>query len=190
MKSDGFNLEVATMNMKAFLVSVSIVLFLGCATPQQCRDPAGAGTGQPPAILDSYAASVIRPGGTWRVYLHAKDNDGDMKDIAALITQTGVAPYPTSFTPVKAEDGKEMTGYLYLNTSARHRNLINDRLTLKLMVRDCLGNKSKAVEFPLRFDYGPPEETPAKWKETANRQLGAIMIDIEPSVRTRPFRGF
>jgi hypothetical protein len=189
MKSVGYSVEVATMNMKALLVLVLIVLLLGCATPQQCKDLAGAGTGQPPVILDSHAARVIRPGGTWRVYLHAKDKDEDMKDIAAIINQTGVGLYPTSFTPVKAEDSKEVTGYLFLNTSARERNLINDRLTLKLMVRDCAGNKSKPVEFPLRFDYGPAEKTPAKWKETANRRLGAIMIDIESSLPSRTFFG-
>jgi hypothetical protein len=138
-------------------------------------------------ILDSYAASVIRPGGTWRVFLQAKDDDGDMKDIAAMLTQTGVGLYSTDFTPIKQEDSKKLGGYLYLSTSIRERNLINDRLTLKLMVRDCQGNKSEPAEFHLRFDYVPPEKIPEKWEKLANRQLGPIMIDIGPSVRPRSF---
>jgi hypothetical protein len=113
-----------------------------------------------------------------------------MRYLVAIINQTGVGYYPTSFTPVKVEDSKEVAGYLFLNTSARDRNLINDRLTLTLMVRDCQGNRSAPVDFPLRFDFVPPEKTPAKWKKSANRQLGAIMIDIEPSLRSRPFFGF
>ncbi len=178
------------MNMRVWLVSVLIVLLPGCATFPQCGEQSGEGKGTPPVILDSYAAKVIRPGGTWRIYLHANDVDGDMRYLVVIINQTGVASYPTSFTPVKEEDSKEVAGYLFLNTSARDRNLIDDRLTLTLMVRDCQGNRSAPVDFPLRFDLLPSEKTPAKWEKYANRQLGAIMIDIEPSLRSRPFFGF
>jgi hypothetical protein len=139
--------------------------------------------------LDSYATGVIRPGATWRIYLHAKDEDGDMRDIVAAITQTGVAPYPTSFTRIKPEYSKEVSGYLFLNTSARDRNLINDRLTLELMVRDCQGNRSAPIQLHLRFDFVPPEKTLEKWEQFANRQLGPIMIDISPSLRSGSFFG-
>ena len=36
-----------------------------------------------PVIIDYYAAEVIRPGAVWRVYLHARDRNGDMRDIIA-----------------------------------------------------------------------------------------------------------
>ena len=169
------------MKVGTLLALTLSALIWSCATPQQCKDPTGEGKGQPPAILDAYAASVIRPGGTWRIHLIAKDADGDMKDIVAVLTQTGVAPYPTSFTPVRPEDSKELEGYLYLNTPVRDRGLIDDRLNLRVFVRDCQGNKSEAVEFPCRFDYGPPQEIPKRWKEMADHRLGAIMIDIEGS---------
>jgi len=142
-----------------FLVLTVSALFWGCATPQQCKDLVGGGKGQPPAILDVYAAGVTRSGGTWRIHLIARDADGDMKDIVAGLTQTGVAPYPTSFTPVRPEDSKELEGYLYLNTPVRHRGLIDDRLNLTVFVRDCQGNKSEAVEFPSRFDHGLPRRS-------------------------------
>jgi hypothetical protein len=170
------------------ILTVGVVLW-GCATPPQCKEQVGLGKGQPPALLDSYAASVIRPGGTWRIYLRAKDPDGDMRDIAAVVTQTGVAPYPTSFTRIREQDSKEVAGYLFLNTSARNTNHINDRLTMELMVRDCQGNKSAPVQFLLRFDFAAVEKTPEKWEKYAKRSLGAIMIDIQPSQPFRPFFG-
>ena len=173
-----------------FLIFMALnALLWGCASFPQCERGTGMGKGEPPVIFDSHAASAIRLGGTWRIYLHAKDADGDMRFLVAIINQTGVASYPTSFTPVKEEDSREVAGYLFLNTSARDRNLINDRLTLTLFVRDCQGNRSAPVDFPLRFGFTSPEKTPAKWEASANRSLGPIMIDIEPSVRSRPFRG-
>jgi hypothetical protein len=113
-----------------------------------------------------------------------------MRDLVVVITQTGVATYPTSFTRIREEDSKEVSGFLFLNTSARDRNLINDRLTLELLVRDCQGNRSAPVQFHLRFDFVTPETAPEKWQKVANRQLGAIMIDISPSMPSRPFLGF
>ena len=124
-----------------FLIFMALnALLWGCASFPQCERGTGMGKGEPPVIFDSHAASAIRLGGTWRIYLHAKDADGDMRFLVAIINQTGVASYPTSFTPVKEEDSREVAGYLFLNTSARDRNLINDRLTLTLFVRDGKGS--------------------------------------------------
>ena len=177
------------MKLGVLIVFALSALLWGCATPPQCKEETVEGQGQPPVILDSYAASVIRPGATWRIYLDASDDDGDMRDIVAVITQTGVASYPTSFTQIKQEDSAELSGYLFLNTSARDRNLINDRLTLELMVRDCQGNRSAPVQFHLRFDLVTTQQTSEEREKFANRQLGAIMIDISPSLPSRPFLG-
>jgi hypothetical protein len=110
--------------------------------------------GQPPMIIDSYAASVIRPGTSWRIYLHAKDEDGDMKQIVSILTQTGVGSYPTDFKNIKKKNSKEFAGYLYLRTPP------------------------EPVEFSLQFATGTAQELPAKWEEYAKNSLGGILIDI------------
>ena len=97
------------------LLAVSSMLW-GCAPSRDSRMDTGEGRGEPPVIIDSYAAEVIRPGTSWRVYLHAKDEDGDMRDIASVLSQPGIGTYPTDFTRIKAADAGEIAGFLFLNT--------------------------------------------------------------------------
>ena len=131
-----------------------------------------------PVIIDYHAAEVIRPGTTWRVFLHAKDKNGDMRDIVVRLLQTGAASAGTSTTRIEKKHSKEVAGYLALRTP-RDTNLRRDRFTLRVLVRDSEGNSSKTVEVPLRFGNVPPAETPEKWEEIADRRLGFIMITIE-----------
>ena len=131
-----------------------------------------------PVIIDYYAAEVIRPGNTWRVYLHAKDKNGDMRDIVVRLLQTGAASAGTSTTRIEEKYSGEVAGYLALRTP-RDTNLRRDRFTLRVLVRDSEGNRSERVELPLRFDNVPPAEIPEKWEKIADRRLGFIMITIE-----------
>jgi len=170
--------------------SVLFVLFLAVLV----LNCAGSGEfevlpGNPPVIHDSYAPRVIRPGAIWRVYLHVEDYDGDMKEIVALLTQTGSAPFPTHYTKLKGEDSKEVAGYLYLSTP-NDIAILGDRFQVELLVRDQRDNTSEPITFSLRFDFGQPqEEIPEKWKGQANRKLGYITNEhISPS-QGRPTRG-
>jgi hypothetical protein len=131
-----------------------------------------------PVIIDYHAAEVIRPGNTWRVYLHAKDRNGDMRDIVVRLLQTGAGSAGTSTTRIGENQSGEVACYLALRTP-RDTNLRRDRFTLRVFVRDREGNRSEAVELPLRFDNVPPEEIPEKWEKIADRRLGFIMINIE-----------
>lgn len=168
------------MLKKDVLVFLLFTLVAGCTT---CKDvKTAAGGDEAPMILDSYAAESIRPGVTWRIYLRARDADGDMKDIAAMLWQAGVGYYSTDITVIKDTERKDFAGYLFLNTPA-DSTLLWDELKLTLLVRDCQGNKSEPIHFPLRFDYVPKEELPGEWQEAANNRLGAIMIDIESAQR-------
>jgi hypothetical protein len=138
-------------------------------------------------IIDYHAAEVIRPGTTWRVYLHAKDKKGDMRDIVVRLLQTGAASVGTSTTRIAEKQRSEVVGYLALRTP-RDRNLRGNRFTLRVIVRDREGNNSKTVEVPLRFDNVSPAEIPEKWQKIADRRLGFIMISIE-SILDRTRRG-
>ncbi len=117
-------------------------------------------TGQPPVILDFYAPSAIQPGRTWRVFLHAKDNDGDMKDITAMLLELGHAISPTSFTRIEeVEDHAEIEGYLYLHTPTGG-SFLGRKLLIKVQVRDRELSRSEAVKLPLTFANVPKENIP------------------------------
>ena len=171
--------------MKRALITIAlslIVLGSGCSkqfgtTTQEVNPDA-------PVIIDYHAAELIRPGTTWRVYLHAKDKNGDMRNIVARLSQTGHGVTGTSSTRIEEKHSGEVAGYLALRTP-RDRNLGRDRFTLMVLVRDSQGNRSERVELPLRFGNVPPAEIPEEWEKIADRRLGFIMVTIESSFQRR-----
>ena len=176
--------------LKRGLIAIAFSLIVwGCGTSTQQGTGSQSDRGEAPVILDYYAAETIRPGATWRVYLHAKDNDGDMRDVASVLFQRGHRPYPTAVTTIDRENAGEVAGYLFLRTPV-DRNLWRNRFNLRVIVRDSQGNRSEPVEIPLRFGNVPPAETPEKWAEFADRSLGALQIRIQSSEeRTRTSGG-
>ena len=155
-------------------------LLWGCAgLPYQERHTP-QDNGQAPELLDYYAPQVIRPGYTWRIYLHARDNDGDMHYIFASMWQAGVGAYPVDSTLIKTRDKREFAGYLFLNTPA-DQDLVWDNFYLEVLVRDRRENRSKTITVPLTFDYVPAEELPDKWATAARYRLGVISIEIQSS---------
>jgi hypothetical protein len=167
---------------KFLLVALLVTLLAGHTASQKVAEAAGDENGNPPVILDKFAAEVIRPGDTWRVYLKAQDADGDMRTIVAQLWQAGVGIHNTDFTPVKGADTQEFAGYLFLRTPADN-TLVWDRLKLTVFVRDLQGNRSESVELPLRFSLRVKQEIPEEWKNAANRKLSSIMIDLESSFK-------
>jgi len=170
------------MLKKNLLVILFFVFFAGCTICKGVKTaPDG---GKPPVILDSYAAESVRPGATWRVFLKAQDQDGDMQSIIAELSQPGIGYYPVDFTYMKGNDREGFAGYLILNTP-RDNNLLQEYVEVKLTLLDCQGNKSEPVNFTLRFDlksgYGP-QEVPEKWQGAAERKLGTIMVQIRSVV--------
>ena len=51
-------------------------------------------------------------------------------------------------------------------------------LTLRITIRDCQGNKSEQLEFPLDFTLEAAHDLPPEWKDVADSSLGAIMFDL------------
>lgn len=161
------------------LVAAMSLLLLGCAAYEKYAGLSPNDPDQAPVMVDHYAAAVLRPGQTWRVYLRAQDPDGDMRFIAATLWQTGFGYYSPVFIRVKDEDRQEFAGYVFLNTPARERLLIDDQFELTLVIRDKQGNRSNSVKFPLRFSHRTQQESmPDQWKNTAIKNLGPIGIDI------------
>jgi len=135
--------------------------------------------GRGPIVLDAYAAPAIRPGETWMIFLRAQDPDGDMKSIAAVLWQAGVGYYPGEVTMLKAEEARQFSGYLYLQTPA-DLTLTWDQLELTLVIRDNHDHR-QLVRLPLTFDISAKQVIPAKWQESAAHRVAALMFDVESS---------
>ena len=176
------------MNKKIYVLLALCILIWGCASFTRCEKTSTSGKGQPPVILDSYAPSQIRPGATWRVYLRAKDPDGDMKQMIQVLMRGGSGPFRTTFAPLKAEYSAEMGGYFFLRTpspaQADYTRLGFMGLTLKIVILDCQENKSEYVEFPLHFELEAAPDLPPEWQDVADRSLGAIMFDLGDMLNT------
>jgi hypothetical protein len=162
------------------LFGVFVVLLAGCAAPQPYIALPPQDRGQPPRIVDAYAAKVIRPGETWMIFVRAEDPDGDMQSIAALLWQAGVGYYPTQVNMLKAEDAKQFSGYLFMRTPGGF-NLNWDEFELTLIVGDSQMNRSQPVKLPLTFDPAANQVIPEDWQEAATHQIAPLMFAIESS---------
>ncbi len=170
------------MLRKAWIVLATIAVLWGCQKPPQFEQEHSGEKGQPPVIEDYYAVKSIRPGKTWNVYLKGKDEDGDMKYIAATLHEAG-AGYDTSETYLKGENRAEFAGYLLLETPPDMTLLEDmDNLSMKIFIRDWAGNESNAIDLPLTFvEHETHESIPGKFQDAAKNRLGAIDIDIRSS---------
>jgi hypothetical protein len=168
------------MRRKTLLLGVFAVVLAGCAALQPYIAPPPQDRGQPPLIMDAYASKVIRPGETWMIFVRAEDPDGDMNSIAAVLWQAGVGYYPTQVNMLKAEDGKQFSGYLVMKTPTEF-NLNWDEFELTLIVRDSQLNRGQPVKLPLTFDLGAHQVIPEKWQQAANHQIASLMFAIESS---------
>jgi hypothetical protein len=133
-----------------------------------------------PTITASFAASEISPGATWKIYLKASDPEGDMRYIVATVKQAGGGVYPVSFTRIRQENRKELSGYVYLNTfsNSNYSSLVYYGLTLTIWIQDRAGNFSNPVEVPMAFG-SRVEAQPAPPAGTYHDQdLGPIMISL------------
>jgi hypothetical protein len=168
------------MKKRIYLVLGLSALIWGCATFTNCEKISTSGKGQPPVILDSFAVSEIRPGESWRVYIRAKDPDGDMMETIQIIIRGDSGPFKTTFSPLHAKYRADMNGYFFLrtppSTQADYTRLGNMGLTLRMSIRDCQNNEQ--VEFPLRFTPKASHDLPPEWNEVADLSLGAIMFDL------------
>ena len=172
--------------MKAkFLVTLALsFLIFGCAGSQPHGADVGKDRGNAPIIVDSYAPGVIRPGQTWRIYLHARDDDSDMKNIVTVFSKEGRTPFRTTVTRIQDTDRKELAGHLFLRIP-HNSDLFKRSFTFTVMVRDSQGNMSEPVDFPLRFAFGQDTDVPEIWQEAANRKLGAILVDLDGLMRSK-----
>jgi hypothetical protein len=147
-----------------------------CAGGMQTGTQGEKRTPAPPVILQAFAAKSVRPGGTWKVYLNAKDPEGEMKYIAATLYQPGIGTTPVSRTRITLENQKELNGYVYWNAPP-WGNIEFSNLTLSLDIQDKGGQHSRTVEFPVTLSTYSPQEAPPPGIFQENN-LGPIMIRL------------
>ncbi len=128
-------------------------------------------------ITHSFASKEVRPGQNGNVYLNISAPEGNIKRIFAVVDQLGLGEYPASIIRVKKENAKELSGYLYLYTSAPRFSGQFVKLTLTVHVQDKSGNFSQPAVFPLLIHYRAVLETPPQgvFKEEA---IGPIMVQL------------
>jgi len=166
------------MSQKIWAVVIGFLcLIIGYASLQTWEVQGGVAGKAVPLISQSFASTRIRPGETWKVYLNASDPSGEMKNFFAIINQPGVGQYPLSTIRIKKENRKELSGYLYLNTSTPVYPLNFVNLTLSVQVQDRSGNFSQPAVFPLTLNTRSLQEAPPQgfFKDQA---LGPVMVKL------------
>jgi hypothetical protein len=134
--------------------------------------------GHPPIILGYYAPEAIRPGATWKIYLRAEDEDGDMAYIATMLYQAGFGYYSTDYTRLEGKDKKQCFGYISLRTPS-DINLTFDKFTMEIVLRDSQNNQSEIVRLPLTFAYHTEPGIPSEWQAAASHRLGRLVTGIQ-----------
>ncbi len=165
------------MKRIGMIVGVLSIFFMGCMSQEPLRVREERWGKNIPVIVKSFAAKEIRSGETWRVYLESRDEDGDMQNIVSIIEQPGVGTYPVSFTRIKAEDRKELSGYLHLFTAHISTLLNLTNLTLRVQIQDKAGHYSEPAVFPLAMNTRFKQEPPPK-DSFQEKDLGPIMIQL------------
>ena len=179
--------------LRRFLVALAVAVTLwGCASFNRRAAKTPEERGKPPQIIASYAAERVPPGQSWRVYLRAKDDDGDMDHIVAVLYTPGSGYSETSKTSLKEEAQEQFAGYIYLTTpTGINRFGGYPKSTLTTFIRDKQGNKSESVKLPFSFDNRAKRVVPAEWQNVADNNLGAIMIEFgTPGLFQAPGRRF
>ena len=169
------------MKTKLAVTGMILVGIVGCAHMAGMEEKEKIHGKNPPVIGQSFASDRLNPGGLWKIYLQASDPDGDMEAILAAVDQPGIGAYPASITRIKGENGKELSGYIFLNTSGQRDDdfLDNQELEVSVQIRDKAGHTSKPITHKVLIlaRQTQKEPPPGVFKEEA---LGPIMVVLQP----------
>jgi hypothetical protein len=156
-----------------------LAVIVGCAHMGGMEEKEKIYGKNPPLIEQSFASDQLGLGDSWKIYVLASDPDGDMQTIIAVVEQTGVGAYPVSMIKIKEENGKELSGYVYLNTRG-YDFLDGLKLTVSIEIRDKAGHTSKSVSYSVVPSRRQTQKSPpgGGFKE---RDLGPIMVAFSPT---------
>jgi hypothetical protein len=180
------------MNIKKALCFVSLLLALSFLLPfkgwSQLFPYTGGGRPKPgthaPIITHAFAVEKGYYGYIWRIYIEAKDPDGEMLRIASVVDQVGVGRYPTDWIYLKPQFRKHFKGYIQWNTSSSRTSYLPEwtQITVKISVVDKAGNESNEVVFPFGFEITPQPyayKLPAPFDQGDLPRLGYLTVDLQ-----------
>ena len=169
------------MNKMVFAAMVLILPAMGCATMMDMQVREKTYGKAAPVITESFASQELRPGDNWKIYLKASDPDGDLQSVVAVVDQKGVGSYPISFTKLKEGNRKELSGYVYLNTSGPYGDswLYSYSLTITVQMKDKAGHYSQPVVFTVSFNNRFTQQAPPPGIYEENN-LGPVMVELRP----------
>ena len=167
------------MRRQMLLGLATLGMLTGCGvSPQFYGWPTQGGTGTPPVIEAYYAPQSIGSGGTWNIYLRAKDPEGDMLYIACMTSEKGLGPVNSAEIPLKGPNRAEFSGYISMSIPV-YDSFEAAGLTLNttVLIRDQQGNASQSIQLPLTLNGGSGTTMPPQWQQAARHHLGDILVD-------------
>jgi len=170
------------MRIKLALIGMILVGIVACAHMGGIEEKEKIYGKNPPVIGQSFASNQLRPGDQWKIYILASDPDGDMETMIAVVDQPGMGSYPVSHTKIKEENGKELSGYFYLNTSGPfgHDFLHNQELVVTIQIKDKAGHTSQPVSLSVLLVGGQSPKSPSAGVFN-EKDLGPIMVTLRPA---------
>lgn len=178
--------EVNYMRKMGFVMVIGVLLaFPAKIGYSQLSEWGKKPGGSPPVITHWYAAEQLRPGDTWRIYVAAKDPDGDMRQFVAVLDQVGYGAYPASYARIKKKNRGELKGYLVLYSTRGMGLRMAEwtQLKLTLSIRDRGQNSSNKLVLPLVISREARQQPPPPPFDTGDLdKLGVLWFDlIDPS---------
>jgi hypothetical protein len=169
------------MNKMVFVGMALILPAMGCATMMDMQAAEKIYGKAAPVITTSFASQELSPGDNWKIYLKASDPDGDMQSVVAVVEQRGVGTYPVSTTKLKEGNQKELSGYVFLNTSGPYGDswLQSYSLTITVQIKDKAGHYSQPVVFPVSFNLSYTQQSPPPGTYEENN-LGPVLVVLRP----------
>lgn len=169
------------MNKKLLIGLALILPAMGCAAMMDMQVREKTYGKAAPVITEYFASQELRPGDNWKIYLKASDPDGDMQSVVAVVDQKGVGSYPLSFTKLKEGNQKELSGYVYLNTSGPYGDswLYSYSLTITVQMKDKAGHYSQPVVFSVSFSNRFTQQPPPSGIYEENN-LGPVLVMLRP----------
>ena len=163
---------------KLFIALVLSILVTGCAAFEPLADREAKYGKEAPVIQASFAAQSVKYGDDWKIYLKAYDPDGDIKHIICQLDRGGRGGTQSpSYTRVKEENQKELSGYLYWYVDPKIG--YSKETVMNIQIQDMAGHLSPLVTFPITFRDSGQQEPPPQGL-FLEKDLGPIMIIIKP----------
>jgi hypothetical protein len=181
--------------MKKFIALVFIGVLVGLtmriANSESLSEWLTKPGGSPPVITHWYASEKLHQGDIWKIYVEAKDPDGDMRQFVCVFDQLGYGYHTPDLVIIKKRHRGEMRGYLRFFSDLSLPEWT--QVTVTIFIRDKGANKSNKVVLPLEFSLGSKQEPPPPPFDAGPLDdLGWITVDLldpdRDSAREKLFR--